>query len=87
MNGENLKKRRLSLSDIGDGKGEGRGRGDRERIAERAVFPMIDIHSIKNREITEYVISILMSVFDLFDADAGAVGLSKPYSQRIPIIE
>ena len=48
------------------------------------MFPMINIHSIKIREITECMISI----FVLFsDAGACAVGLSKPYSQRIPFIE
>jgi hypothetical protein len=50
---------------------------------------MMDIHSIKNKEITECVvsISILILIFDLFDADACGVGLSKPYSQHTPFIE
>lgn len=34
------------------------GKGEGERIADGAVFPKIDIHSIENKEITECVISI-----------------------------
>lgn len=76
-------KRKRGCPYLGDSR---KGTGDGERIAERALFPMIDIHSIKNKG--DHGMRDFDLCFDFFfDVDARAVGLPKPYSQRIPFIE